>query len=377
MGKIQDCHSVNYFRQIHYLLDYYSMRFLDFQTIVTEAWRAFRPEVPLKAVTDISVRVSTNYVYKLEFEKREFLISKLSLFGKYDHFVEDHEIINALADKLPWPYDQTLARSLTKHGRVFTYRYQLAEQEVWVVFYRPVQIRRRLPKRLQPQQISNLGEQLAHFHRACTDVLPLLPGSSKNMRDDLREFKGHLGTEMGDFEYGAHRPQIERHIDRYLEQAETLGAHTFPAIPVFVDWNIGNFSLTNSGEIFSRWDYDWFRMSSRVVDFYFMSRVVSDIGDQSHFSYHVNPMMEDRFLTFLRAYHRVFPLSEAEIRFTKEAYRFFLLHYVVNLGRYFFHSIYATRLLKETFEIHLPRLEEHFDTEKLLQACSSMTSAAS
>lgn len=345
------------------------MRFLDFQTIVTEAWQAFRPEVPLKSVTDISVRVSTNHVYKLEFEHRDFLISKLSYFGKYEHFVEDHEIINRLAEHLPWPYDQFLARSLTQNGKVFTYRYQQIDQDVWVVFYRPVQIGERLPKRLSDDQVANLGRELARFHRACTEVLPLLPPSSKTLSSDLIVLREHLATEMGDFEYGAHRPQIEKHIDRFLQATEELGAEDFPAIPVFVDWNIGNFSLSPAGELFSRWDYDWFRMCSRVMDFYFMSRVVSDIGDQSQFSYYLNPLMEERFLLFLQAYHAEFPLSEVEIRYIKETYRFFLLHYVVDFGRFFFHSIYATRLLKETFEIHLPQLEGAFDTDKLLKAC--------
>lgn len=345
------------------------MRFLDFQTIVNEAWSTFQPDIPLKKVTDISVRVSTNHVYKLEFDDYDFLIGKLSYFGKYEHFVEDHEIINRLSENLPWPYDQFLARSLTRDGKVFTYRYRQIDQDVWVVFYRPVHIGQPLPKRLNLDQVENLGREMARFHRACTDILPLLPTSSKTTAYDLETLKAHLATELGDFEYGAHRPKIEYHIDQFFLNSEKLQADSFPVIPVFVDWNIGNFSLNPANRLYSRWDYDWFRMSSRVMDFYFMSRVVSDIGDQSKFSYFLNPLMEERFWVFLKAYHAEFPLSEAEIHLIREAYRFFLLHYVVDFGRFFFHSIYATRLLKETFEIHLPKLESEFDTEKLLTAC--------
>ncbi len=345
------------------------MRFLDYTTIVSEAWQAYDPNRPLRSITDISVRVSTNHVYKLKFKGKRFLIAKLSYFGRYEHFVEDHEIINVLAKSLKPPFDRVLAYSLTKEDKVFTYRYQQPDQDVWVVFYRPVRIRERLPKRLDEAQIRNLGKQMARFHRACTEALPLLPASSKTLEYDLLNLRQHLATEMGDFEYGAHRPQIERHIDTFLQANQELGAHHFDRIPTFVDWNIGNFSLTRDGKLYSRWDYDWFRMCSRVMDFYFFSRVVSDIGDQSRFSYYLNPLMEDRFLLFLQAYHAELPLSEAEVRYIKEAYRFFLLHYVVDFGRYFFHSIYATRLLKDTFEIHLPQLEAQFDTDKLLRAC--------
>jgi len=43
------------------------------------------------------------------------------------------------------------------------------------------------------------------------------------------------------------------------------------------------------------------------------------------FSYNISPLMEDRFIIFLKAYHRVYPLTEIEIRFIPEVYRFFIL----------------------------------------------------
>jgi hypothetical protein len=70
----------------------------------------------------------------------------------------------------------------------------------------------------------------------------------------------------------------------------------------------------------------------------------------------------------LKAYHKIFPLTETEIRFLKEAYRFFILTYVIKYGRFFFHEIFANKLQKEALEIHLPSLDEKFDPNLLLKS---------
>jgi hypothetical protein len=143
---------------------------------------------------------------------------------------------------------------------------------------------------------------------------------------------------------------------------------SFEIIPVFIDWNIGNFSVTPELELYSRWDYDWFRMSYRLLDFYFFSRVVSDAGDRTVFSYVIGPMMEDRFITFLKEYHKVNPVTADEIRFLKEAYRFFILNYVIKDGKYFFNEQYAKKLQAEAFEIYLPSVDRDFDADKIIKA---------
>ena len=52
----------------------------------------------------------------------------------------------------------------------------------------------------------------------------------------------------------------------------------------------------------------------------------------------------------------------------KEAYRFFLINYVINYGKHFFHQMYATKLQHEAFEIYFPELEKKFDAEKIINA---------
>jgi Ser/Thr protein kinase RdoA (MazF antagonist) len=344
------------------------MPFIDFTAIVREAWIAYDNTREILRIVDISAKVSTNHVYRITFSDNNFIIAKLSYFGSYEHFVEDHSIIDTLSNNLPAPFENFLARSLAKGNSLFVYRFQNEILDAWVVFYRPIAIKKRLPRRLDETQIERLGEQIALFHKACHYTRNTLPKSSKTLKTDVDHLLRVLETDYGRYEHRMHLDEIRRESDLFLEHSQLLKANDFDKIPVFVDWNIGNFSVTSSFKLFSRWDYDWFRMGSRMLDFYFLSRVVSDIGDRTVFSYYITTLMEDRFLLFLKAYHKVYPLTEAEVRFMKEAYRFFILNYVVKDGRFFFHEIFATQLQKEAFDIYLPSIEKDFDADVILKA---------
>jgi len=344
------------------------MSFIDFTAIVREAWRAYDDTRTIIRIHDISARVSTNHVYQITFTDHSFIVAKLSYFGKYEHFVEDHTIINALSNNLPAPFENFLARSLVKGESLYVHRFQNQILDAWVVFYRPIQIKKRLPRRLDEDQIIKLGEQMALFHKACHNIRNTLPESSKTLKVDIDHLLRILETDYGKFEHRGNENEIKKQCGLFLQNRDLLGAMEFDKIPVFIDWNIGNFSVSSSFKLFSRWDYDWFRVSSRMMDFYFLSRVVSDIGDRTVFSYLTGPMMEDRFLLFLQSYHAHYPLTANEILFLKEAYRFFILNYVIKDGRHFFHEIFATKLQKEAYEIYFPSIDKDFNAEKLLKA---------
>ena len=339
------------------------MRGIDFSVIIKKAWAAYDNSMPIVNITDVSARVSTNHVFKVDFKNKEFIYAKLSFFGTFEHFCEDHKIINILANNLEAPYQDFLARSLTKNGDLFTYRYTTEIMDVWVAFYQQVKIKRKLPRRLNEKQIVNLGKELALFHKACHKVSPLLPSASKTINSDIETLLDYLDTQEGKFEFRHHERTIRKHCNALLCNIAKYNYQQFDKMPVFVDWNIGNFSLTRKGVFYSRWDYDWFRIGSRVLDFYFFSRVTSDVGDRTVFSYMISPLNEERFLLFLKEYHKHYPLSENEVRFIKEAYRFFILTYVIKFGNYFFHDFYATKLQKEAFEIYIPRLDKDFKSE--------------
>lgn len=341
---------------------------IDFNKIVREAVREYDSSKRVVNISDISAQVSTNHVYRIKFSDGNMIIAKLSYFGKFEHFVEDHSIINSLANNLPSPYENVLARSLIKGNRLFVHRYQSSLIDAWVVFYRPIKIRKRMPRRMNEAQIVKLATSFARFHKSCYSVKNTLPPSSKTLSVDINHLIDILQTKEGKHEHRMHHDLIRSQCDIFLKNLESLGMDTLNPIPVFVDWNIGNFSVTSGFELYSRWDYDWFRVTTRMMDFYFFSRIVSEVGDQTVFSYEVERLMEDRFILFLQAYHEEYPLKRNEILFLKEAYRFFLLNYVVKYGRYFFHEIFATRLQQEAYNIHLPGIDKTFDSDVLLNA---------
>ena len=344
------------------------MQQLDYAEIIKLAWREFDGERhEIKGVYDVSAMVSTNHVYKVSFYEREPVFAKLSEYGNFQDFREDHIIINNLANNLEYPYQMFLAQSLVKRNELFIYLYHNANGSAWVVFYNPILIREKLPRRLEEKHIKKLGRELARFHKACTNVSNQLPHSSKNVIIDIQHLKRSIyknEIKMCD----DHKDTILRHADYFLENADKANYMTeIETIPVFVDWNIGNFSVTGDGKFYSRWDYDWFRMSSRVMDFYFFSRVVSDVGDRTVFSYRVDTLMEDRFMLFLKEYHKVFPLTENEVRLIKEIYRFFILNYVVKDGPYFFRKYYSNKLIKEAYDTYFPAMDANYRVEKILK----------
>ncbi len=339
---------------------------IDSSEIIKKAWQGYDPTKVISVIKDISVRVSTNYVFHILFEDGDVIIAKLSYFGKYEHFKEDHRIIHSLSNNLLYPFDQLLAKSLLKNNRVYTYRYKYKKVDAWVVFYNPVRVEHRMPKRLDEKHIRKFGQQIGRFHKACSKLRNVLPKSSKTLRTDISILMDRIKQDDSEFGGKAKADMLTHHCELFLKNRLKLNANTFETIPVFIDWNLGNFSVTSKGDLSSRWDYDWFRMSSRMMDFYFFSRVVSDAGDKTVFSYLINPMMENRFLLFLEEYHKVNPLTANEIRFLREAYRFFILNYVIKDGNYFFSEQYAKKLQAEAFDIYLPSVDTAFDPELLI-----------
>jgi Ser/Thr protein kinase RdoA (MazF antagonist) len=335
--------------------------------VIRNAWQAYDPSRSIEVIKDISALVSTNRVYKVGFSDKSFVIAKLSHFGKHEHFVEDHSIINVLANNLPAPYDNLLSRSLMKANNLFVHRFIHEGTDVWVVFYRPIPIRKRLPRRLDEAEIAKLAVEFARFHRSCHNIRYTLPSSSKTMQTDIDHLLGELeNSQRPGWSDDARKTEIKRQCQLFRENSEQLEMARFDRIPVFVDWNIGNFSVSSSLKLFSRWDYDWFRMSTRMLDFYFLSRVVSDRGDRTVFTYDIGPLNEDRFIHFLKAYHAVYPLTVNEIKALREVYRFFLLHYVIHFGEHFFAEAYAKKLQDDVFAMHFPLIESGFSAEKLL-----------
>ena len=324
------------------------------------AWVTLGQHRTVKDVKETSASVSTNRVYQLTLDDGHQVIAKVSSYGSYVHFRQDHTLINEWIRLFRRTrYRSLLAGVLTKDDKVFTYR----EGNCWAVFYEKVPFYDFLPPRLTDPQVISLGKEMARLHLASAKAAQELPPTWKSVGSDVATLFDFLGSkswraerEFPDEFEGVLRDQCEE----FLSNSASLGYHTMQRMPVLIDWNIGNFSVGFDGggfKLFSRWDYDWFRIEPRVLDFYFCARVSRDDGDQSVFSYLTSPLSEARFLAFLRAYHQVYPLEANDILMLKEAYRFFILNYVIRSGEHFFRPSICRRLFQEATDTYLPSLD--------------------
>lgn len=337
------------------------------EELLRKAWVTLGQPRTVKDVKETSAMVSTNQVYQLTLDDGHQVFAKVSSYGSYVHFRQDHTLINEWIRLLRRTrYRSLLARVLTKDDKVFTYR----EGNSWAVFYEKVPFYDFLPPRLTEPQVIALGKEMARLHQVSAKAAKELPPTWKSLGSDIASLFDFLGSKAWREERGlpdSYESVLRDQCEQFLSNAATLGYHTMQRIPVLIDWNIGNFSVGFDGrgfKLFSRWDYDWFRIEPRTLDFYFCARVVRDEGDQSVFSYLTSPLTEPRFVMFLRAYHHIYPLDANDILLLKEAYRFFILNYVVRSGEHFFRPSIWRRLLTEALDIYLPSLE-HLDLRPL------------
>lgn len=333
----------------------------DVPLVIERAWKEYGDYRRITAVDDISANVSTNKVYRITLNDGHEVIGKTTTYGSYVYFRQDHRLVEQWSRHLAnTRYRDFLAPILLKDGDVFTTHIG----DTWVVFYEKTAFYDFLPRVLTDEQVTHFGREMGALHHASAQTAPSLPTSWKTMGSDIATLYDVLGNKSWREEHqieDSAESIVRRQCDQFLMNAEKLGYHNFPKIPVLVDWNIGNFSVGFDAEgfrFFSRWDYDWFRIEPRAMDFYFCARVVRAEGDQDTFSYTAAPFFEERFIRFLRAYHAEYPITEEELLFTKEAYRVFLLNYVMRVGEHFFRPEICARLQHEALETYFPALDK-------------------
>jgi hypothetical protein len=328
--------------------------------IVLAAWDAYGDRREVAEVREMSANVSTNSVYLLELDDGHNVVAKRSSYGSYVHFRQDHYRIHEWIHRLRGTrYANFLAPVLLKNDEVFTYR----DKGEWVVFYGQQAFYDFLPKKLTDIQVESLGEEMALFHKECLDISDRVKPTWQSLGADVASLHDAIGSPEWRRERGFMDSSISfvrAHCDAFLGNADALGYHEWTKIPVLIDWNIGNFSVGYDGEgfkFFSRWDYDWFRIEPRMLDLYFCARVVRSEGDQTAFSYTADPFFDEQFMKFLKVYHSILPLQKDELLFLKEAYRFFILNYVLRVGEHFFRPDICHHLQHEAIEEYLPHLE--------------------
>jgi hypothetical protein len=338
---------------------------------VYAAWDEYHDQRTIVGLDEVSANVSTNRVYRVHLDDQSTLVCKVSSYGSYFLFVEDHEQLNRCSKLLhSTRFAGMLADIWSRDGRIFTWY----DQHMWAVFYDDAPRRDSLPRVLSADQIANLATEMAEFHLACTDIAPSLPSASKTIKSDAIHLLDLLESPFAPRNFELPPEAIGvlwKHTHRFLERLVEVGYDEWPKIPILIDWNLGNFSVDTSPDgrfrLYSRWDYDWFRIEPRLLDFYFLSRVSSSTGDRTRFTYGPHTLVEPSFLAFLAAYRSVFPMSDDEVGFLPEVYRFFILNYVVREGARFFRHDLCTQFRRDSVRSYLPALDE-LDVSPLLKA---------
>ncbi len=330
--------------------------------ILRKAWVGLGDGRQIEAIWDASPGVSTNRVFRILLNDGRSVFAKIVSYGSFIHFRQDHHRIAQWSQLLAGTrFRNFLAPIVQKDDEPYIYR----SNHDWVVFFEEVPAGEHLSRQLSETQIHALAREMAEFHCASRKASGQLDPTWKTMGSDIAA----LFDRVSDPRWGNQRhfsrnaiALVERHCESFFRNAERLGYHELPKIPLLVDWNITNFSIESAEDgafsLFRRWDYDWFRIEPRVLDFYFLSRVVRAEGDTSRFSYTPDMFLEPRFLRFLSAYHEVSPLDETEILFLRESYRFFVLCYVLNLGEHFFQWSLRMRLQREAVDFYLPAADD-------------------
>ncbi|MFM8856305.1 MAG: hypothetical protein ACKOI2_03695, partial [Actinomycetota bacterium] len=308
------------------------------RTALQSAWTAYDDGRAIVSVLDTSPRVSTNTVYRIVLDDGTNIYGKVSNYGSYFLFAEDHDRLFRCIQLLRGSeFENFLAPVLSRNGRPFTWY----DGSLWVAFYGEARKADSLPPRLSSVQRTCLAQEVARFHRECDVIAPSIPATSNSIKSDAIHLLDLLSSPFAPRNFELPPEDVGvlwKHTHDFLLELERIRYDSWHRIPVLVDWNLGNFSVEFSDSdqerfrLFSRWDYDWFRLESRVLDFYFLSRVASKTGDRSQWTYSSHTLHEPQFLDFLSAYHEVFPLTEEEVRFIPEAFRFFVLNYVVREG---------------------------------------------
>jgi Ser/Thr protein kinase RdoA (MazF antagonist) len=338
---------------------------------IEAAWAGAGDGRAIRSVTEVSAFVSTNRVFRVGLDDGRAVVAKVSSYGSYFLFAEDHDRLHRWARLLRGTeFDGVLADVLERGGRAYTWY----DGRRWVAFYEEIGRAEQLPRILTEGQIECLGETMAHFHQACEALAPGVPPTSNSVKLNAIDLLDQLASPFAPRNFDLPPEAVGvlwRHTHEFLLHLHEVHYDEWPKLPVLVDWNLGNFSVRFDGpdrfRLFSRWDYDWFRVDTRLLDFYFLSRVSSRTGDRTQFTYSSHTLTEPRFVAFVKAYHRIAPLTEHDIRFLPEVYRFFLLNYVIRQGAAFFRPDLCQRFRRETARTYLPQLAG-LDLRPLLRA---------
>lgn len=163
----------------------------DYRLALAAAWSDFADPRDIVDVEDTSPRVSTNTVFRLHLDDASHVYAKVSNYGSYFLFAEDHDRLfrctqllqgtrfeNFLAPVLARSTQRTADQQAAR--RPFTWY----DGNLWVAFYSEALKRDMLPPQLNHEQSCCLAREIAYFHRACDEIATEIPATSNSIKAD-------------------------------------------------------------------------------------------------------------------------------------------------------------------------------------------------
>ena len=154
---------------------------IDAEHIVRLAWADYGDERVIVEIVEVSAHVSTNHVFRLYLDDGSHVVGKVSSYGSYFLFAEDHDRLFKLVQSLQHSrWAGFLAQVLPRDGRAFTWY----DGACWAAFYNDVERGTQLPRIITHDDIIFLAQEIASFHKSCAEASVHLPPTSNSVKGD-------------------------------------------------------------------------------------------------------------------------------------------------------------------------------------------------
>ena len=151
-----------------------------------DAWADFGDPRSIVGIDDTSPNVSTNTVFRLHLSDRSCVFAKVSNYGSYFLFAEDHDRLFRCTQLLQGTrFEDFLVPVLAKDNQPIVSRpYTWYDGNLWVAFYGEASKRDMLPPQLNREQSRCLAQEIAQFHLVCDSISTEIPATSNSIKSD-------------------------------------------------------------------------------------------------------------------------------------------------------------------------------------------------
>ena len=225
---------------------------IDAERIVRLAWDDYGDKRSVIGIVEVSAHVSTNHVFRIHLNDGSHVVGKVSSYGSYFLFAEDHDRLFKLVQSLGnTRWSGFLAQVLPREGRAYTWY----DGSCWAAFYNDVERGTQLPRIITTDDITFLAREIAAFHKTCANAALDLPPTSNSVKGDAIHLLEQLSSEFAPRNFDLRASDIaylRASTHNFLQHLEDIHFDEWTKIPILVDWNLGNFSVTQDANFKKR-----------------------------------------------------------------------------------------------------------------------------